>query len=147
VKGDSCYIFFYLIELKKNIFTLYPAHCPLPVAPYHNPSSISFSSEHVSPLWVSWHSGTSSLCKARHFLSHWGQTNQPGQKNICHLQATAFGTVSAPDVRDPCEDQAEPLTAAVSNHSICTFIFLTDWHHHHESVMGFKILKQLLDLV
>lgn len=67
----SLFFFFFL-------FTLHYALCLLPVSPSHNPSS-----HPLSPHLSRWgfheysHPGTSSLCGARHILSHWGQTRPP----------------------------------------------------------------------
>lgn len=60
--------FFFLLFLTDSRYIQLTA--PVLVTPTHNPSPLhlSFSSEPVGPLWVSLHSGTSSLCEARHTL-------------------------------------------------------------------------------
>ena len=45
--------------------------------PHHSFCQIPFSfSERMETSWVSLYSGPSSLCRARHFFSHWGQKRQ-----------------------------------------------------------------------
>jgi hypothetical protein len=78
---------FYLIYCF-YLFTLYSTHCPLQVNP-NNPSSIPPS---LSRWWhpVYHLPATSNICKARYFLSHWGQTRQHNWKNISHITGNIF---------------------------------------------------------
>ena len=61
--------------------SLYPDHnhLLLPVPSSHSPSCTPppLLLWEVGSSWVQTHSGTSSHCKTRHILSHWGQTRQP----------------------------------------------------------------------
>jgi hypothetical protein len=61
-------------------FTLHPAHYRPPGQPLPQsflPHPLPFSSEQVRIPWVTPYPGTSSLCEARRFFSHWDQTRQP----------------------------------------------------------------------
>jgi hypothetical protein len=69
---------YFLILFFFFTYSLYiPLNCPLPIIPFHNSSPIPFSSEQMGPLCIFPNPETSSLCKARQFLSHWDQTRHP----------------------------------------------------------------------
>lgn len=79
------FVYFYLFILHHSAPSQSPPPTILP---------LSSSSEWVRVpmgLPVTWN-----LFKARHFLSHWGQTRQASWKNISHIQARAFGIVTVP---------------------------------------------------
>jgi hypothetical protein len=73
------HLFFFFFLIKKKIYSLYILLTALlPVTP---PTILPFLplpfSECIGPPCVSPSPGTSNLCKARHFLSYWGQIRQP----------------------------------------------------------------------
>jgi len=93
-------LFTYLLYLPLIAIFLVTLSTTLPPSPPLSPLRLQV------PPWVSLHLGTSSLCKDRPFLSHWGQTRLP-RKSITHVQATAFGIAPIPIVQDSHKDKAD----------------------------------------
>jgi hypothetical protein len=97
----SClqYFFHHLIYS----FTLHPDGSPslLPIPP-HSPSPCHFLFlwEGRSHLGIPY-PGTSSLCRTRCILSHYGQTKLSNERNRFHRPATAWETASTPVVGGP----------------------------------------------
>ena len=73
-------LYFFILKICFYSVTLHLPHCLPPSHPFlqsfpHPP--FPFFSEGVRTSWVTANPGTSSLCKARYFLSQQGQTRQP----------------------------------------------------------------------